>query len=206
MSGPKSGPGSVSPGGSERGRATAETFTPVRKVVTLRATPEQAFRRFTHEIATWWPLAKLSVGENQSETVTLAGRVGGKIVERIRDGREAEWGTVTAWDPPHRVAFTWHPGAEPSTAQDVEVRFTPVAGGTRVELEHKSFERMGPNARQARRGYPLGWAWVLGLYTERRGLGMALISGLVAVATGLDRKRAQRAARKPASNPPAPAS
>ncbi|OGF16508.1 MAG: hypothetical protein A2W00_13130 [Candidatus Eisenbacteria bacterium RBG_16_71_46] len=156
-------------------------FTPIRKIVTVKASPEQAFHRFTAEMASWWPLASHSVGQGEAEGVTMEGRVGGRIVERIRGGRESVWGTVTAWDPPRRVAFTWHPGRDPAIAQDIEVRFTAAAGRTRVELEHAGFERLGPLARKARRGYPIGWAYVLGLYAGRRGPLMALARGLGAL-------------------------
>lgn len=174
------------------GSVVAPVFPPLLKAVTVKASPEQAFRRFTDELASWWPLQSHSVGEGAAETVVMEGRVGGRIVERIRGGREAVWGTVTAWEPPRRVAFTWHPGAEPATAQDVEVRFTPVGGGTRVELEHRGFERLGRLARRARRGYPLGWAYVLGLYAGRRGPFMMLVGGLTALIMAVRRLFAGR--------------
>lgn len=161
--------------------APPPAFAPLLKTVTVKASPEQAFHRFTGEMARWWPLQSHSVGEGAAETVVMEGRVGGRIVERIRGGRESVWGTVTAWDPPRRVAFTWHPGADPATAQDVEVRFTAEGDGTRVQLEHRGFERLGPLARRARRGYPLGWAYVLGLYAGRRGPFMAIVGGLTAL-------------------------
>ena len=103
------------------------------------------------------------------ETIVFEGRVGGRIVERARDGTECVWGTVTAWEPPRRVAFTWHPGQAPETAQDVEVRFEAEGELTRVQLVHTGFERLGSEAKKARRGYPIGWAYVLGLYAEKRG-------------------------------------
>lgn len=167
----------------------AATFTPIRKVVTVKAPPEQAFRRFTAELGQWWPLASHSVGGQNSETVVMEGRVGGRIVEKIRGGRECVWGTLTAWDPPHRVAFTWHPGREPQTAQDIEVRFTAAEGGTRVELQHSGFERLGKLARRARRGYPIGWAYVLGLYAQRRGPGMLLLTGMTSLLMAVMRLR-----------------
>jgi uncharacterized protein YndB with AHSA1/START domain len=71
---------------------------------------------------------------------------------------------VTAWDPPRRVAFTWHPGHSEAEAMDVEVRFTAEGEGTRVDLEHRGFERLGKMAKRAHRGYPMGWDYVLGLY------------------------------------------
>ena len=170
--------------------ATESPFTPLRKRIFVRATPERAFRRFTEEMATWWPLGSHSVGQANSETVVFEGWVGGRIVERIRDGRECVWGTVTAWEPPHRVAFTWHPGRKAETAQDVEVRFTPEGSGTRAELTHTGFERLGPSlGRKARRGYPIGWEYVLGVYAQRRGPLMLLLGGLTNVMAAVYRMR-----------------
>jgi uncharacterized protein YndB with AHSA1/START domain len=169
----------------------AIAFTPIRKVVRVKATPDRAFRRFTEEMATWWPLRSHSVGQRDAETVVMEPLVGGRIIERMRGGRTVVWGTVTAWDPPRRVAFTWHPGREPGTAQSVEVRFTTDGTGTRVELEHGGFERLGARlGRKARRRYPIGWEYVLGLYAERAGPVMVLLKGLTAVLLALPRRRA----------------
>jgi uncharacterized protein YndB with AHSA1/START domain len=165
------------------------TFAPILKVVRVKASPDQAFRRFTEGLATWWPLRSHSVGQADAETVVMEPRVGGRIVERLRGGREVVWGTLTAWEPPTRVAFTWHPGRDPATAQDVEVRFAPEADGTRVELEHRGFERLGRKlGRKARRGYPVGWEYVLGLYAERRGPVMWLMGTLTAILVGVQRR------------------
>lgn len=170
----------------------ARGFTPVVRTVTAPWEPAEAFRRFTEGMASWWPLESHSVGGQAAETVVFDGREGGRIVERIAGGREAVWGTVEAWDPPRRTAFTWHPGHDPATAQQVEVAFTQAAGGTFVRLTHTGFEKLGPLARKARMGYPIGWAWMLGLYAGRRGPFMAIISGLTAVMMALNRRRASR--------------
>jgi uncharacterized protein YndB with AHSA1/START domain len=175
-------------------------MTPIVKVVFVKATPAQAFQRFTAEMATWWPLASHSVGEGEAETVRMEGGVGGRIVEHIRGGRECVWGTITAWDPPRRVAFTWHPGDDPARAQDVEVSFTPAGDRTRVELQHRGFERLGAMARRARRMYPIGWTYVLGLYAQRRGPILGLLRGLTSVLMEVRRRRL--AAR--ADSPPSP--
>jgi uncharacterized protein YndB with AHSA1/START domain len=171
--------------------AAIETFTPVLKVVTVKAPPDRAFRRFTREIGVWWPIRSHSVGGLDAETVAFEERVGGRIVEKMRGGRESVWGTVNVWDPPRRLAFSWHPGDEPSKSTSVEVRFTAIDGGrTRVELEHSGFERLGAMARRARRGYPIGWAYVLGLYAEKRGPFMLAVSGLSALMIKIRRRRA----------------
>src|SRR5262245_27495428 len=126
-----------------------EPYAPIVKQVIVNAPPERAFARFTAEIHTWWPLASHSVFEGEADHVRFEGRVGGRIVERAPDGRESVWGTVVTWEPPRRVAFTWHPGHDPSEAQDVEVTFTPEQGATRVQLTHKGFERLGKIANRA---------------------------------------------------------
>ncbi len=182
----------------EEDRPEAAAFPPIRKSVTVSAPPEKAFRRFTAEMASWWPLASHSVGQRDTETVTMEGRPGGRIVERIRGGRECVWGTITAWEPPRRVAFTWHPGDDPARAQDVEVRFTPQGEGsaTRVDLEHEGFERLGALAKRAHRGYPLGWAYALGLYAGRRGPFMVFVTVMTATMMGVLRAKARLTGEK----------
>lgn len=141
---------------------------PVTKTVTVDWPPAAAFRHFTDEIAAWWPLRSHSVGGERAQSVIFEGRVGGRIYETIAGGEESTWGTVTGWDPPRRVAFTWHPGHSPSIAQEIEVRFEPVGTGTRLELTHSGWERLGKLAARARRGYSLGWGYVLQLWAGRK--------------------------------------
>jgi hypothetical protein len=62
------------------------------------------------------------------------------------------------------VTFSWHPGRDPDTAQEVEVRFEPAEGGTRVELIHRGWEVLGPEAEQLREDYEGGWERVLKHY------------------------------------------
>ena len=133
----------------------------LRKTVEVAAPPERAFRLFTEGMAEWWPLATHSVGEERAETVILEPGVGGRILERTLDGEEHLWGTVTVWEPPGRVAFTWHPGRGPDSEQDVEVRFEPSGSGARVELVHTGWERLGDRAAAVYENYDGGWDFVL---------------------------------------------
>ncbi len=138
----------------------------VRKSVTVRCSVEEAFRVFTEGVATWWPLETHSVGERSAKTCVLEARVGGRFFERQKDGSEELWGTVTVCEPPLRLAFTWHPGRTESTAQEVEIRLTPVDAGTRVELEHRGWEKLGERAEEARNEYDSGWDFVIGHYVD----------------------------------------
>lgn len=133
----------------------------LRKVVTVPTTPERAFELFTQGIHEWWPLPTHSVGEDDAAGVVFGQGVGGVIVETLADGSKAVWGTVTRWEPPHRVIFTWHPGKPETQAGSVEVTFTALSSGaTVVELVHGGWDRRSDGAR-ARINYDTGWDPVL---------------------------------------------
>ena len=66
---------------------------------------------------------------------------------------------------------------------------------TRVELRHGGFERLGPHAARMRRAYPLGWAYVLGLYAQRRGPFIVVMKALTSTLMAVARLRRRRAAR-----------
>ena len=139
-----------------------EMIAPVIKTATVRCGVADAFRIFTERIATWWPLESHSVGGSSSESCFVEERVGGRLYERLNDGRELAWGKVLEWSPPDRLAFTWYPGRGPDTAQTVEVTFTAVGEGTRVELTHSGWEILGERAIETRDAYDTGWEFVLG--------------------------------------------
>lgn len=146
--------------------SSGTTVEPVRRTVDVRCAPAEAFRLFTDEIDTWWPLTTHSVGQAKATGCVFESRLGGRIYETHDNGALHLWGTVTAWEPPHRVVFSWHPGRDASTAQEVELRFTDTGGGTRVELEHRGWEILGERAAKLRDSYDSGWAAVLALFTE----------------------------------------
>lgn len=105
--------------------------------------------------------------------VIFEGRVGGRCYSTQEDGSEADFGTVLVWDPPRRFVMAWQVTTdwkyEPDLARssEVEVLFTPTgAGETRVELEHKHFERYGPAGAAMRDAVdtPSGWSESLGCF------------------------------------------
>ena len=146
---------------------TDEKLEPVQKSIVVRCDVNEAFRIFTDEMESWWPLATHSIGQEDAKGCYFEGREGGRIYETDGDGAIHLWGTVTVWEPPSRVVFAWHPGRDASTAQEVELRFGESDEGTLVELEHRNWEVLGEQASEIRAGYDQGWDLVLGQFVGR---------------------------------------
>ena len=139
---------------------------PVRKAVTVPAAPPRAFELFTAHIQEWWPLETHSVGAGKAAGIVFGEGAGAEIVETLADGTTSVWGTVTQWEPPHRVAFTWHAGTAKAEATRVEVTFTQDGpGSTVVRLVHSGWERR-PDGPSAREGYDSGWEPVIRRFVE----------------------------------------
>jgi uncharacterized protein YndB with AHSA1/START domain len=141
-----------------------DRIAPIRKSITVPWKPADAFRRFTEGMADWWPVATHSTSRSAESTVRLEGKAGGRLYEVDADGHEHLWGNVTAWDPPRRLTFTWHPGRGIDTRQEVAITFTPAGDGTRLDLVHSGWERLGAKATGTRADYDRGWDYVLGCY------------------------------------------
>ena len=62
--------------------------------------PETRFDVWTARFGDWWPRGHSVSGDPVD--IVLEPRVGGRIYERLDDGREIEWGEVTAWEPSGR--------------------------------------------------------------------------------------------------------
>ena len=145
----------------------ATTVEPLRSSVTVRRSPADAYRLFTRDMGAWWPLEIHSLaadehgGRVRVTSLEFEERVGGHILERMSNGSEGSWGTVLVWEPPSRVVLAWKPNTDDRPPTELEVRFTPEAGGTLVELVHRGWERLGEIAERARAEYGQGWGGVL---------------------------------------------
>jgi uncharacterized protein YndB with AHSA1/START domain len=134
---------------------------PLRWSFDVACPADHAFRVWTGGIATWWPADHTVTGRDDA-AVVLEGRVGGRIFERTADGAEHDWGEVTAWDPPQRLAYLWFLRTDRADATDVEIRFVPVGGAaTRVEIEHSGWERLGDRGATWRERNLGGWSTLL---------------------------------------------
>jgi uncharacterized protein YndB with AHSA1/START domain len=139
----------------------------IREEVRVELSRAEAFGLFTTGIGEWWPLEEgFSFGGNRAKEIYLEAQVGGRLYERFVDGDELEIGRVIACDPPHRIVFTWKSPRWPGETE-VEVTFTPEGERTRVNVEHRGFERLGPLEEAATRQFGGGWPRVLQAFVAR---------------------------------------
>jgi uncharacterized protein YndB with AHSA1/START domain len=118
---------------------------------------EHAFRVWTAGIDTWWPSDHTVTGR-AGLTIVLETGVGGRIYERTPDGIEHDWGEVTVWDPPTKLSYLWHLGADRANATDVEIRFVARgANATRIVIEHRGWERLGAAGDDRKAQNQGGW-------------------------------------------------
>lgn len=152
-------------------------IAPVRKTITVRATPERAFRVFTEGVDTWWPRTH-HIGKSPMKRVVIEAHAHGRCYSEQVDGTECDWGRILVWEPPHRFVLAWQVSpnweyeSELAKSSEVEVRFTPEPNGvTRVDLEHRHFERHGGDANALRMVFdgPEAWSGMLRLFQSQVG-------------------------------------
>lgn len=151
---------------------------PIRKTLTVRATPETAFAVFTDGFDRWWPRA-MHVGRSPLARAGIEPRVGGRWYGVGEDGTEDAWGDVLAWEPPRRLVLAWRINAsfacDPTVHSEVEVTFTALEPGvTRVDFEHRQLENLGGDAEALRERMDGGWGGILQAFAataEGRGAG-----------------------------------
>jgi uncharacterized protein YndB with AHSA1/START domain len=147
---------------------------PVRKSVSVAASPAHAFEVFTAGFDRWWPRSH-SIGDSPLKRAVIEPRAGGRWYGLLENGVEAEWGDVLVWEPPRRLVMAWRIGADWAYDRDllteVEVTFRPEGEHTRVELEHRHLERMGDGAEGARAQFDSdgGWGALLQMFADAAG-------------------------------------
>ena len=137
---------------------------PLRMAFEVDCSAEHAFAVWTSGIGTWWPADHTVTGADDLAVVMQSG-VGGRIYERTPDGTEHDWGEVTVWNPPSRLVYLWHLRRDRCDATEVEIRFLAGDSGmTRIEIEHRGWERLGSAAGQWRDQNRAGWVSLLPHY------------------------------------------
>ncbi len=144
---------------------TQAEATSVSTSTTVQAPIERAFKVFTEGIGTWWP-PEHHILEAELAEMVFEPQAGGNVYDRGVDGSECRWARVLAYEPPHRVVFSWDINTswqletDHERTSEVEVLFT--ADGpdrTHVSLEHRNLDRHGEGWQGMRDavGSPGGW-------------------------------------------------
>jgi len=139
------------------------TIAPVVAKVTVKALPDRAFELFSKHISDWWEKGK-TIGKNPHVDIVIEPKAGGRWFERDAAGVECPWGKVLAWEPPHRIDYTWHLRVDAVDATEVEIRFLPADAGPRMEIEHRGWDRLGAIGPVRRDGNMSGWGSLLPHY------------------------------------------
>jgi hypothetical protein len=122
--------------------------------------PDHAFDIWTERFDQWWPSGHTVSGDPAA--IVLERRVGGRIYERTADGTEIDWGEITVWQPPRRLAYLWHIRRDRTDATDVELTFVDTGNGTtRLQIVHTGWERLGSGATEWRDANRGGWCGLI---------------------------------------------
>ena len=145
------------------------TIEVVRKTVTVDCAVEEAFRIFTADPVSWWPVATHSVNGEAVTEIVLEPRPGGELYEVTGAGKRAHWASVIAFEPPTadsagRIVLAWNILQREAASTEVEVQFLREGDRTRVELEHRGWEDVADERPELRDNYDSGWSAVLGEY------------------------------------------
>jgi uncharacterized protein YndB with AHSA1/START domain len=152
---------------------------PASLLVSIRvaATLQRAFDAFVSDIGVWWqPNGLFEFTRNRAGVLGFEPGPQGRLTETYEDGSVFEIGSITAWEPPTLLAYSWRQASfRGDMLTSVQVRFEPVGDETRVVLEHSGWDSV-PQKHVARHGFPLDvfqgrhaeqWRSVLGNYRQR---------------------------------------
>lgn len=143
------------------------SIAPVTKSLVVEASQAHTFDVFTNGVDRWWP-KEHHIGTTPVVKEIIEPRKGGRWYSVHENGAEVTNGHFQVWDPPRRIVWSWEingqwkPEPNMEICSEVEVRFiaeTPTR--TRVELEHRKFERMPAGGKEMRDGVDKGWPGIL---------------------------------------------
>jgi hypothetical protein len=140
----------------------------VRQSVVVNAAPALAFEIFTAGIDAWWPKSH-SMGGAEFRNSHIEPFEGGRWYAVREDGSALSIARVLIWEPGRRAVFRWEITAgwkrDAANPSELEVNFIADGATTRVELEHRDFDRVGQEAGERfRNDVERGWPGLLNIY------------------------------------------
>jgi uncharacterized protein YndB with AHSA1/START domain len=144
--------------------------------IEVAADPQLAFDVFTADIDAWWlrgPQHRFRAPWDG--TLRFEPGPAGRLIEQYADGSAFVIGRVVRWEPGRRLLLSWRlPNFAGAEATEVDVRFEPIDGGTRVSVEHRGWDglRDGHPVRHGKTGLDLQYMkaqlWAQNLTSLRR--------------------------------------
>ena len=141
-------------------------LAPIEKSIDVPCDQKTAFTVFVEEMHTWWPLDKFTMSAMKgapAKTIRIEARQGGQIAEVGSDDTEVSWGHIETFDPHGFVAMRFNipaPNYDGDGRTLLELTFTPIDTGTRVDLKQSDWEAMGDWAEGVHGGYGHGWVMI----------------------------------------------
>lgn len=132
--------------------------------------PRSAFDAFTSEIDAWWQRGPMNWNDpDRAVGVRFEPGVGGRWIE-VHDaatGEGFEMGRISVWEPGERLVFTYKDAGHQIDGTEVEVRFDPVASGTKVTIEHRGWAGVDPGVVELKIATKrFGWANILNWFGD----------------------------------------
>lgn len=122
---------------------------PIVRSVEIGTTPERLFPLLVEpeSLVRWWP-----------DVAELEPRLGGRVRMTFRGGESLVTGTVTRFEPPRALGFTWIRAESPGVTTQVDLTVVPLAEDRcRVEVVHSGWEA----APELRPMHDAGWSHFL---------------------------------------------
>jgi hypothetical protein len=156
----------------------------VRVTTVVAVEAGTAWDVFTRDVDAWWRRGpRFRWRHDRDGELRFEGGEGGRLVEAVPGDAEQDFevGRIRVWEPGRRLVFDFRVlDFAPHEVTQVEVRFEPADGGTRVTVEHR------------------GWQALAGDHPARRGLDGTAFDALIgtwwADLLGAARRRAEAAA------------
>jgi hypothetical protein len=147
------------------GSASEVEVPPIRVSREVPVLIDDAFDGFALRLHEWWPAEYTWSGE-VLESIGIEPRIDGLCFERGPHGFVCNWGRAVTWEPPMQVTLLWQinpdrtPQPDPVKASEVVVHFLSGQGDrTRIEIEHRHFDRHGDGAAAYREAMASAEGW-----------------------------------------------
>lgn len=144
----------------------------IKRQITLKIGPAQAFQKFVHEFNEWWP-QEYTWSQDKLEKIFINSHKDGLCTELGPEGFRCDWGRVTEIEESSHIYFFWQisakrePIPDPEKVGEVRVAFQKNGeGGTIISFTHGDFKKYGERADAYREmmDSEQGWPYILEKY------------------------------------------